>query len=227
MLSFCDVCFGYEDQMVLDHISFSVHKGNCVVLMGNNGCGKSTLLKIMNGLLLPDYGKYVFDDVVIDKKYLDDPVKSKSFHQRIGYVFQNSDAQLFSTHVYEEIAFAPSQMHLSEEEIDKRVQDILKLLDLEKLKDRAPYQLSGGEKRKVALGCVLSQNPDLLVLDEPIASLDAKTQTWLTEFLLAIKKSGKTMVIATHDASFASKIADEILVIGDDHKLNHIACKSM
>lgn len=211
--------FGYEDNCVLDDISFSVEKGKCAVLMGNNGCGKSTLLKIMNGLLMPDEGTYIFEGKEITEKLLNDPSESKSFHQRIGYVFQNSDAQLFSTHVYEEIAFAPSQMHLSNEEIDKRVNDILSLLNLEKLKDRAPYQLSGGEKRKVALGCVLAQNPDLLVLDEPIASLDAKTQSWLTQFLIALKTSGKTMIIATHDRDFAERIADEIITITDEHKI--------
>lgn len=211
--------FGYEDNCVLDDISFSVEKGKCAVLMGNNGCGKSTLLKIMNGLLIPDEGTYIFEGKEITEKLLNDPSESKSFHQRIGYVFQNSDAQLFSTHVYEEIAFAPSQMHLSNEEIDKRVNDILSLLNLEKLKDRAPYQLSGGEKRKVALGCVLAQNPDLLVLDEPIASLDAKTQSWLTQFLIALKTSGKTMIIATHDRDFAERIADEIITITDEHKI--------
>lgn len=211
--------FGYEDNCVLDDISFSVEKGKCAVLMGNNGCGKSTLLKIMNGLLIPDEGTYIFEGKEITEKLLNDPSESKSFHQRIGYVFQNSDAQLFSTHVYEEIAFAPSQMHLSNEEIDKRVNDILSLLNLEKLKDRAPYQLSGGEKRKVALGCVLAQNPDLLVLDEPIASLDAKTQSWLTQFLIALKTSGKTMIIATHDRDFAERIADEIITITDEYKI--------
>ena len=211
--------FGYEDNCVLDDISFSVEKGKCVVLMGNNGCGKSTLLKIMNGLLIPDSGTYRFEGKEINEKYLNDPSESKSFHQRIGYVFQNSDAQLFSTHVYEEIAFAPSQMHLTSEEIDKRVNDILSLLNLEKLRDRAPYQLSGGEKRKVALGCVLSQNPDMLVLDEPIASLDSKTQSWLTDFLIALKNSGKTMIIATHDRDFAERLADEIITITDEHSI--------
>lgn len=213
------VKFEYEDNCVLDDISFSVEKGMCAVLMGNNGCGKSTLLKIMNGLLIPSNGIYRFEKDTIDEKFLNDPSKSKSFHQKIGYVFQNSDAQLFSTHVYEEIAFAPSQMHLSNEEIDKRVNDILSLLNLEKLKDRAPYQLSGGEKRKVALGCVLAQNPDLLVLDEPIASLDGRTQIWLTDFLLSLKNSGKTMIIATHDREFAEKMADRIITITDDHKI--------
>lgn len=220
LLKLENITFGYDDEAVLKDISLEIEENECVVFMGNNGCGKSTLLKILNGLLVSDSGKYYFEDELIDEKFLKDPIQSKTFHQKIGYVFQNSDAQLFSTHVYEEIAFAPSQMHLSEEEIHTRVNDILKLLDIDKLKDRAPYQLSGGEKRKVAIGCVLSQNPDLLVLDEPVASLDKKTQDWLTDFLIQLKRSGKTMIIATHDLEFAKKIGDRIITISDEHTIS-------
>ena len=212
------ITYAYESEKVLDDVSLSIEHGECVVLMGNNGCGKSTLLKVCNGLIDFD-GDYWFEGELINQKVLKDTKKSKEFHQRIGYVFQNSDVQLFSTHVYEEIAFAPSQMNLSDEEINQRVNDIIQLLDLEKLKDRAPYQLSGGEKRKVALGCVLSQNPDLLILDEPLASLDSKSQKWLYSFLNELKKSGKTMLIATHDEEFAKNIGDRIVYMSDDHKV--------
>ena len=212
------ITYAYESEKVLDDVSLSIDQGECVVLMGNNGCGKSTLLKVCNGLIDFD-GNYWFEGELINQKVLKDTKKSKEFHQRIGYVFQNSDVQLFSTHVYEEIAFAPSQMNLSDEEINQRVNDIIQLLDLDKLKDRAPYQLSGGEKRKVALGCVLSQNPDLLILDEPLASLDSKSQKWLYSFLNELKKSGKTMLIATHDEEFAKNIGDRIVCMSDDHKI--------
>ena len=212
------ITYAYESEKVLDDVSLSIEHGECVVLMGNNGCGKSTLLKVCNGLIDFD-GDYWFEGKLINQKVLKDSKKSKEFHQRIGYVFQNSDVQLFSTHVYEEIAFAPSQMNLSDEEINQRVNDIIQLLNLEKLKDRAPYQLSGGEKRKVALGCVLSQNPDLLILDEPLASLDSKSQKWLYSFLNELKKSGKTMLIATHDEEFAKSIGDRIVYMSDDHKV--------
>ncbi len=213
-----NITYAYEDEKVLDNISLSIEKGECVVLMGNNGCGKSTLLKVCNGLL--DFkGEYWFEGIKINSQTLKDSKLSKEFHQKIGYVFQNSDVQLFSTHVYEEIAFAPSQMNLTDEEIHKRVNDILKLLNLEKLKDRSPYQLSGGEKRKVALGCVLSQNPDLLILDEPLASLDTKNQKWLNEFLITLKQSGKTMLIATHDEQFAKEMGDRIIYLSDEHTI--------
>lgn len=213
-----NITYAYEDEKVLDNISLSIEKGECVVLMGNNGCGKSTLLKVCNGLL--DFkGNYWFEGMKINSETLKDSKLSKEFHQKIGYVFQNSDVQLFSTHVYEEIAFAPSQMNLTDEEIHQRVNDILKLLDLEKLKNRSPYQLSGGEKRKVALGCVLAQNPDLLILDEPLASLDAKNQKWLNEFLITLKESGKTMLIATHDEQFAKVMGDRIVYMSDEHTI--------
>lgn len=213
-----NVTYAYDDEKVLDNISLSIEQGECVVLMGNNGCGKSTLLKVCNGLL--DFkGEYLFEGITINAQTLKDSKLSKEFHQKIGYVFQNSDLQLFSTHVYEEIAFAPSQMNLTDEEIHKRVNDILKLLNLEKLKDRSPYQLSGGEKRKVALGCVLSQNPDLLILDEPLASLDTKNQKWLNEFLITLKQSGKTMLIATHDEQFAKVMGDRIIYLSDEHTI--------
>lgn len=213
-----NITYAYDDEKVLDNISLSIEKGECVVLMGNNGCGKSTLLKVCNGLL--DFkGDYLFEGITINAQTLKDSKLSKEFHQKIGYVFQNSDVQLFSTHVYEEIAFAPSQMNLTDEEIHKRVNDILKLLNLEKLKDRSPYQLSGGEKRKVALACVLSQNPDLLILDEPLASLDTKNQKWLNEFLITLKQSGKTMLIATHDEQFAKEMGDRIIYLSDEHTI--------
>ncbi len=213
-----NITYAYEDEKVLDGISLSIEKGECVVLMGNNGCGKSTLLKVCNGLL--DFkGNYWFEGMKINSETLKDSKLSKTFHQKIGYVFQNSDVQLFSTHVYEEIAFAPSQMNLSDAEIHQRVNDILHLLDLEKLKDRSPYQLSGGEKRKVALGCVLAQNPDLLILDEPLASLDTKNQKWLNEFLIELKQSGKTMLIATHDEQFAKAMGDRIVYMSDEHTI--------
>lgn len=215
-----NISFGYDNEIVLNNISLEIDKGECVVLMGNNGCGKSTLLKILNGLLFCDAGKYHFDNQLIDQQYFKNHSQEKTFHQRIGYVFQNSDAQLFSTHVYEELAFAPSQMNLNDEEIHTRVNDVLKLLEIENLKERAPYQLSGGEKRKVAIGCVLTQNPDVLVLDEPIASLDKKTQDWLTDFLIQLKKSGKTMIIATHDESFAKIVGDRIITINDNHEIS-------
>lgn len=214
-----NLCFSYNELPALKNINLSVYEGECLVLMGNNGSGKSTLLKLLNGLIKPDSGKYYFNNEEVNDKYLKDNIKLKNFHQRIGYIFQDASAQLFCRNVNEEVAFGPSQMGLDEEEVNKRVTAVLKLLEIEHLKDRTPYELSGGEKRKVTIAAILSMNPDVLVLDEPIASLDKKSQEWLSDFLLELKKTNKTMIIATHDEKLADKLADRIFYISDEHEL--------
>ena len=140
----------------------------------------------------------------------------------MGFIFQNSDVQLFCSNVEEEISFGPRQMGLSDEEVKQRTDDVIALLDIEKLRDRAPYHLSGGEKRKVAIACILSMNPEALVLDEPLAGLDRKTQEWLVGFLLDLKKAGKTLIISTHNDELAHTLADRLVVISDDHTVESI-----
>lgn len=212
-----DICFAYQGDVALRYISFNVHRGETIILQGPNGCGKSTLIKILNGILYPEEGTYEFNGQEISEKTLKDNVFSKRFHQKIGYVFQNSDVQLFCPSVEEEIAFGPEQMGLSEEETKKRTDDIIRLLDLEKLRSKAPYHLSGGEKKKVAIACILSMNPEVLILDEPLAGLDGHTQKWLLGFLTDLKKIGKTMIIATHNESLANALGDRFIVFNDDH----------
>lgn len=219
MIKLEHISYSYNSIVALKDINLTINDGECLVLMGNNGCGKSTLLKIINGLLFPDSGTYYLDDIKIDKKYLDDDKNTKLFHQKIGFIFQNADAQLFCPNVYEEVAFGPNQMNLSKQEVDKRVIDVLKLLEIEHLKQRSPYELSGGEKRKVTIACVLSFNPNVLVLDEPIASLDKKSQEFLIKLLKEIKKTSKTMLISTHDEAFAKAIGNRIIYINDNHKI--------
>ena len=197
-------------------------RGETVVLQGSNGCGKSTLLKLLNGLVYAEEGTYKFDGDVINEKSLKDNVFSKKFHQRVGFIFQNSDVQLFCSNVEEEIGFGPRQMGLSEEEVKQRTDDVIALLDIEHLRERAPYHLSGGEKRKVAIACILSMNPEALVLDEPLAGLDRKTQEWLVGFLLDLKKAGKTLIVSTHNDELAHTLADRLVVIGDDHTIESI-----
>lgn len=219
MIKLENINFKYDETLILKDINLEVKKGECLFLMGDNGSGKTTLLKILNGLLIPTSGKYYFDDKLVDEKYLKDNVLSKTFHQKIGYVFQNSDAQLFNSSVYEEIAFGPSQMNLNQEEIEKRTNDILNLLNINELKDRSPYLLSGGEKKKVAIGAVLASNPDILIFDEPLANLDKKNEEWLINFLIELKNNHKTMIITTHDRNFALKISDRTLELNEFHTL--------
>ncbi|MBQ1370501.1 MAG: ABC transporter ATP-binding protein [Clostridia bacterium] len=222
MFSLDNVCFAYEGHIALRYITLDVARGETVVLQGSNGCGKSTLLKLLNGLVYAEEGTYRFDGDVIDEKSLKDNVFSKRFHQRVGFIFQNSDVQLFCGNVEEEISFGPRQMGLSEEEVKRRTDDVIGLLGIEDLRERAPYHLSGGEKRKVAIACILSMNPEALVLDEPRAGLDRKTQEWLVGFLLDLKKAGKTLIVSTHNDELAHTLADRLVVIGDDHNIESI-----
>ncbi|MBO4382815.1 MAG: ABC transporter ATP-binding protein [Clostridia bacterium] len=212
-----NVCFAYEGHIALRYITLDIAPGETVVFQGPNGCGKSTLMKLLNGLVFPEEGTYRFDGDEISEKTLKDTTFSKRFHQRVGFIFQNADVQLFCANVEEEISFGPRQMGLSEEEIRQRTDDVIALLDIEKLRERAPYHLSGGEKRKVAIACILSMNPEALVLDEPLAGLDRKTQEWLVGFLLQMKAAGKTLVISTHNDELAHTLADRIVTIDEDH----------
>lgn len=222
LFSLDNVCFAYEGHIALRYITLDVARGETVVLQGSNGCGKSTLLKLLNGLVYAEEGTYRFDGDVIDEKSLKDNTFSKKFHQRVGFIFQNSDVQLFCSNVEEEIRFGPLQMGLSDEEVQRRTDDVISLLGIEHLRERAPYHLSGGEKRKVAIACILSMNPEALVLDEPLAGLDRKTQEWLVGFLLDLKKAGKTLIISTHNDALAHTLADRLVVIGDDHTIESI-----
>lgn len=219
LFSLENVCFAYEGHIALRYITLDVARGETIVLQGSNGCGKSTLLKLLNGLVYAEEGTYRFDGDVINEKSLKDNIFSKKFHQRVGFIFQNSDVQLFCSNVEEEISFGPRQMGLSEEEVKQRTDDVIELLGIGDLRERAPYHLSGGEKRKVAIACILSMNPEALVLDEPLAGLDRKTQEWLVGFLLQLKEAGKTLIVSTHNDELAHTLADRLVVIGDDHAI--------
>ena len=141
----------------------------------------------------------------------------------MGYVFHNADAQLFCGSVEEEIAFGPVQMGLSEAEIKKRTEDCLHLFGLEKLRDRPPYHLSGGEKRKVSLACILSLNPEVLILDEPLAGLDEKTQDMLVDFLQSFHKAGKTLITITHNRQLAETIGTRFACMNEEHELKMLS----
>lgn len=210
MIKLDDICFAYDSTPVLKHFSTEVANGEFVVIKGDNGCGKSTLLNIINALEFAEIGTYTFDDTVIDKKAMKNEQFAKAFHQKIGYVFQNTDAQLFCSSVYDEIAFAPRQMQLDEAEVAKRVDDMLKLTGTEHLKERAPFHLSMGEKKKVAVASVLAMNPQVLILDEPMNFLDKKSREWLVEFLNQMHSVGKTIIIVSHTDDF-DKMADKLI----------------
>ena len=200
-------------------VSLSIGQGEKVALLGANGCGKSTLLKILDGLVFPDTGSYTAFGEPVTEDTLEDEQMNTGFRSRIGFVFQNSDAQVFSPTVREELAFGPLQLGLDRTETATRVGDVLRMLDIEDLADRAPFQLSGGQKKRVAIGTVLAMNPEVLLFDEPTAALDPRTAQWLTELIQDLSEAGKTIVLATHDLDSLDRLADRCIVFAEDHTI--------
>ena len=205
----------------LKDISMSVKVGECISILGANGSGKSTLLKILDGLIFPSSGIVKAFGVPLSEASLDLNKNdfSRYFRSRVGLVFQDSDAQLFSPLVWEEVAFGPLQMDLPRIEVEKRVDDVLSLLQIRHLKDRSPYALSEGEKRKVAIASVLSIGSDVLILDEPSAGLDPLSQAWLEDFLIEMSKIGKTIITATHDLGLAENISERSIILNGKHEV--------
>ena len=219
MIEIKDVYYSYSDVIALNNINLEIKQGEAIALMGANGCGKSTLLKLINGIISPDRGYYRFNGDDITYKKLQDSKFSKLLHQKIGFVFQNSDTQLFCSNVFDEIAFGPRQMGMNESEVTQRVNDCLDLLNIQDFKYRIPYHLSGGEKRKVAIACVMSLNPEVLVLDEPMNGLDPKTQRWLVDFLNKLNKAGKTLITSTHDLELVHEISNRSVLFDETHAI--------
>jgi cobalt/nickel transport system ATP-binding protein len=203
----------------LKNINLSVKKGEMFSVIGLNGSGKSTLLHIINALIFPDSGEVLFEG---------DPVNDGSMHakgfgmklrQRMGYIFQNPDIQLFCPTVFDELLFAPLQLSLPLEMARERAENTLSFLGIECLKDRPIYMLSGGEKKKVAIASVLTMNPDILLIDEPLASLDPKTQTFFIELLLELNRGGKTIIFTTHHLDLIDHLQPRVAVLSDEHTI--------
>lgn len=218
-----NISYSYIGEItVLKNVSFKVDPGEQISIIGSNGSGKSTLLSLLDGLIYPTVGEfYAFENKIIEEVF--DTIKDNEFRSyfrtKVGFLFQNSDVQLFSPTVFEEVAFGPLQLDMAPEEVKIRVLEVLEMMELTKLKDRSPHTLSGGEKKKLCIATVLATNPDVLLLDEPTAGLDPKTQLWLTELLQELGSMGKTIIIATHDLELVEQISKRAIVMGEDHRI--------
>ncbi|MBC7765085.1 MAG: ABC transporter ATP-binding protein [Hyphomonadaceae bacterium] len=214
------ISFAYPfEQPVLKDVSLSIHAGEMVAILGVNGCGKSTLLKMLAGILCPQEGEFkAFGRVMTEKMLLDDKL-SKQYHQRVGFIFQDSDVQLFCSTVQEEIAFGLLQLGMPDSEIKERMHDVMALLSIEHLKDKTPFKLSGGEKKKVAIAAILVMNPDILILDEPTNGLDPRTQRWLVGLLLSLNKAGKTLITSTHNLELVQEISQRAILFDEHHSI--------
>jgi cobalt/nickel transport system ATP-binding protein len=208
--------FAYPDgQEAIKDISFIIHHGESVGIIGANGSGKSTLLMLIMGVLFPDKGEVKVGDVPVTKKTL------AMIRQRLGMVFQDPDDQLFMTTVFDDVAFGPRNYNLDEKEVNARAEEALELAGIPHLKDRAPFRLSGGEKRAAAIACVLSMKPDVLIMDEPSSGLDPKSRRRLINIL---KGFSHTKIITSHDLDMVLETCDRVIVLkGGEVAANGIA----
>lgn len=199
------VCFSYPDgNRALENISFRITHGESVGIVGANGAGKSTLLGLLLGLNMPSSGEINVGDIPMTKKTL--PL----IRQRMGLVFQNPDDQLFMNRVYDDVAFGPRSMKLDENEVERRVREAMETTGIWHLKDKAPYRLSGGEKKRAAIAAVLSMEPDILVMDEPTAELDPRGRRRIINLL---KGFTHTRIIASHDMDLIWDLCQRTIVI--------------
>ncbi len=213
-------CFHYPGgSEVLEDVSFDVRAGESIAVLGANASGKSTLLHLLDGLYFPDNGTILAFGQTLTEDSVETPPFSHEFRRRIGFLFQNSDAQLFCTTVEDELSFGPLQLRLPAEDVERRVDDTLRLFNIRHLRNRSPQTLSGGEKKKVALASLITCGPRVILLDEPSTGLDPRTQQWLIEFLLLLRSSGVTLITASHDLDFVAEVADRVLILSEDHKL--------
>jgi cobalt/nickel transport system ATP-binding protein len=214
-----DVGYTYSRrQVALDGINLTVWEGEAVALLGANGCGKSTLLKVLDGLYTPATGHLrVFGSDI--QNIGADVEETHRFHRRIGLVFQDPDVQLFSPTVGDDVAFGPLQLGLALADVRRRVEAALKQMGIEHLRDRAPFELSGGEKKRAAIASVLSLQPDVLLLDEPTASLDPRTKWVLVDMIVELGRQGKTIITATHDLEIVPIIAQRVVVMGENRRI--------
>jgi cobalt/nickel transport system ATP-binding protein len=200
-----DVGFAYPDgNQALDQICLNIDKGSTVAIVGANGAGKSTLLSLLVGIQMPKEGTITINDLVLNKSNLD------KIRRMVGFVFQNPDDQLFMSRVSEDIAFGPRNYGCSADETERRVKETAELLQIEHLLDRAPYKLSGGEKRSAAVAATLAVKPEVVLLDEPSSFLDPRGRRNLIRLLGELSL---TKVIATHDLDLVLDLCARVVIL--------------
>ena len=212
-----NVCYTYSkgtpfESKALLGASLSVKPGEILAIIGHTGSGKSTMVQHLNGLLVPESGKVTINDIDLSRK----AKEVKQAKQMIGMVFQYPEHQLFAESVYEDIAFGPRNKGFNPEEVEKAVREGMDFvgLDYESFKDRSPFQLSGGQMRRVAIAGVVAMNPDYLVLDEPSAGLDPKSRDAIFKEIMDLHAKRKiAIVIVTHSMEEAAKYADRLIVV--------------
>ncbi|MCL4537107.1 MAG: energy-coupling factor ABC transporter ATP-binding protein [Nitrospirae bacterium] len=218
-----NVSYNYYGKIpALVDVSLEIKEGEKFAVIGANGSGKSTLLQIISALIYPSGGNVFFRGNEVSERTLKDSVFLRFFREKVGYVFQDSDVQLFCPTVVDELLYGPMQLGINENEAMDRAFEVMQMLNIENLKDRPSYMLSGGEKKRVAIGSVLTMNPEVLLFDEPTNGLDPRTQCFLVELLFELNEAGKTIVIATHDLSLVDELHCRVAVLSEDHRIEKI-----
>lgn len=206
-----ELSFSYDSKPFIDNLDLKIDDGEMVGIIGNTGCGKSTFVRLIAGLIKSDSGKIIIDgDDITNKKF-----NKKILRRKLGIVFQFPEMQLFEQTIEKDIFFGLKQYKLTYDEKYKRAKEALELLglDFEKIKDKSPLALSGGEKRKIAVAGILVCKPKYLIFDEPIAGLDCNSRDSFMKLLLALKQNGTTIIIISHNTDYLAEYADRILVM--------------
>lgn len=209
LLEVKDLHFTYDEKEVLKGINISIYEGEKIAVMGCNGAGKSTFFLNLNGVLKSETGEIFIEGKRVSKKEIN------ILRRKVGFVFQDSDSQIIASNVRAEISFGPINMGFKRDEVIKRVDKAVEYMDLKNMENRAPHYLSGGEKKRVCIADILAMESEILIFDEPMASLDPINSQNVEEVLGNLHKDGKTLLIATHDVDFAYRFADRIAVFAD------------
>ena len=204
-----NLCYHYDERYTaLKDISVTFHSGEVVAILGSNGAGKSTFLLCCNGVLRPKSGKIFYRG----KEITDNKKDIYTLRQAVGLVFQDPDTQIIAGTVENEISFGPMNLRLTRDEVLRRVEESLEQMDIVRYRDYAPQYLSGGEKKRVTIADILAMRPEVVLLDEPTASLDPQNTDVLEQILHKLSDAGITIILSTHDANFAYRIAQRAII---------------
>ena len=216
MLEFKDVSFTYKNSnnKVLDRVNFKINKGECILLTGVSGSGKSTLIHLMNGLIPTLYEGQLEGEILFKNKDLKD-IESYDISKNIGYVSQDPRGHFFTTNTTSELVFSMENYGIPLNEMKKKYSELVNLLELEKLVDKNIIYISSGERQKIAIGCSLSLEPEIIILDEPSSNLDFHMTKKLKQLIEKLKTKGYTIIIAEHRMYYIQDLIDRVFVINN------------
>src|SRR5699024_10957619 len=218
-----DTPFAYH---ALKGVNLNIQKGSMTALIGHTGSGKSTLIQHINALLLPTSGEVNVEDILITAT--DKPSSLKPLRKKAGLVFQFPEYQLFEETILKDIIFGPKNFGVSEEEAISIAKKVIQLVGLdESYLERSPFDLSGGQKRRIAIAGILAMNPDILILDEPTAGLDPQGAKEMLQLFKKVNQEGKTVILVSHDMNQVLEYCDDVVVMNHGHVEKHVTVNEL